>query len=172
MQFKLVPEPPESLAIVETVHRAVPLVPGNEDDCCARIMRRTEVAPRDEARTWLTFLRALELAEEGPSGFSRVRRDPNPEHLREAFRRRVYGVETVLETLETADRPLSAEEVYDRFAEEIPHYERHKYGERLEDVWGERVERQLEWAVLLDLADRTDGADGGGEAERYARAGE
>ncbi|WP_255167567.1 hypothetical protein [Natrononativus amylolyticus] len=157
MQFKLVPEPPAALAFVGEVQAAVPLVPGDEDDCCARIIRRTDVGPRDEARTWLTFLRALELATEGPSGFTRTRREPDPERLRRAFRERVYGAETVLEILADADDPLAAGTVFERFESEIPHYERRKYGARLEEVWSERVRRLLGWAVLLDLAERVDG---------------
>lgn len=156
MRFKLVPAVPEDLVRVREIQEAVPLVPGNEDDCCARIMERTGVAPRDEARTWLTFLRALGLAREGPAGFSRVREEPDPDRLREAFRERCYGADVVLEILAGADRPLSSGEVYDRFREEIPAYERHRWSNRLEEVWGERVSRLLEWACLLDLADRTE----------------
>ncbi|WP_276253361.1 hypothetical protein [Halomontanus rarus] len=156
MQFKLVPAAPDDLEYVETVQRAVPLVPGSEDDCCARIMRRTEIAPRDEARTWLTFLRALELAEEGPSGFTRTRRDPDPEHLRTAFRDRLYGVDRILEILAEADEPLSSEAVYDRFKDDVPTYEQYRWSERLEAVWSERLDRLLEWAALLDLAERVD----------------
>lgn len=154
MQFKLVPDPPADLSFVEEAQRAVPLVPGTEDDCCARIMRQTAIGARDEARTWLTFLRALELATEGPAGFSRIRRDPDPERLRSAFLDRVYGAGTILEIIETADEPLHAEAVYDRFRGEIPQYERHKYGDRVDEIWRERVERLVRWAVLLDLADR------------------
>ncbi|MCU4974826.1 hypothetical protein OB955_19075 [Halobacteria archaeon AArc-m2/3/4] len=154
MQFKLVPTAPDDLAYVETVQRAVPLVPGSEDDCCARIMRRTEIAPRDEARTWLTFLRALELAEEGASGFTRTRRDPEPEHLRDAFCDRLYGVDRLLEILAEADGPLSSKAVFDRFRDDVPAYEQYRWSDRLEEVWSERVERLLEWAVLLDLVDR------------------
>lgn len=156
MRFKLVPEPPADLSYVAEVQGAVPLVPGDENDCCARIMRRTDVAPRDEARTWLTFLRALELAAEGPSGFTRTRRNPDSDRLRRAFRERVYGAEAVLEILADADEPLGTDAVFERFRPEIPHYERNKYGPRLEEVWRERVRRLLEWAVLLDLAARAE----------------
>ncbi|MFC4249486.1 hypothetical protein ACFOZ7_21565 [Natribaculum luteum] len=156
MQFKLVPEAPEDLESVAAVQQAVPLIPANEDDCCARIMRRTEIAPRDEARTWLTFLRALGLAEEGSSGFTRTQRDPDPEDLRRTVREQIYGVEDVLETLEAADGPLAADEVYERFREKIPQYEQYRYGDRVDEIWRERVERILEWAVVLDLAERSE----------------
>ena len=153
MQFKLVPEAPDSLAYVETVQQAVPLVPGTEDDCCARIMRRTDIGPRDEARTWLTFLRAIELAQEGSAGYHRVRTDPDPAAMREAFQERVYGVDRVLELLD--DEPQTADEVFEDFREDIPEYERNKHHTRLRDVWGERVRRILEWGVLFDLLERT-----------------
>ncbi len=156
MQFKLVPEPPESLAYVETVHQAVPPVPGTEDDCCARIMRRTEISPRDEARTWLTFLRALELAAETDRGFYRIRRDPDPDALEMAFLERVYGARKVLEILDQAERPLAAETVFERFRETVPAYEQFKHRHRLEETWGERVRRLLEWCVLFGLAERGD----------------
>lgn len=155
MQFKLVPDAPADLETVASIREAVPLVPRDEDDCCARIQRRTDVGPRDEARTWLTFLRALELAEEGPSGFRRTRRDVDPDGLRRAFRERVYGAETVLEILAIAEDPLAPAAVFERFRDAIPQYERNKYGDRVDEIWRERVERLLEWAVLLELAERT-----------------
>lgn len=155
MRFKLVPEAPDGLERVREVQEAVPIVPGSEDDCCARIMDRTGIAPRDEARTWLTFLRALGLAREGPAGFSRIREEPDPDRLRERFRRRCYGAETVLGILEAADDPLTSEEVYDRFRTEIPAYEQYRWSDRLAEVWGERVTRLIEWACLLGLAERT-----------------
>ncbi len=165
MQFKLVPEAPDSLAFLETVQGAIPLVPGTEDDCCARIMRETAIGPRDEARTWLTFLRALGLAAEGQAGFYRERTEPDPESVRRMFLERVYGAREVLDLLEVAEEPRSATEVFERFRDSgsIPHYERHKHRQRLSEIWGERVRRLLEWAVLLELAERVDGG--------YVRAG-
>lgn len=159
MQFKPLPEPPtasEPIATVEAVRAALPPEPDPDLDCCARVLAETAVESRDAAADWLTFLRALELAEEGPSGFTRTRRDPNPEHLRTAFRDRLYGVDRVLEILAEADEPLSSEAVYDRFKDDVPTYEQYRWSERLEAVWSERLDRLLEWAVLLDLAERVD----------------
>jgi hypothetical protein len=155
VKFKLVPEAPGSLDLVADAQRAVPLVPGSEDDCCARLMRRVGFETRDVARTWLTFLRALELAEETPSGFKRLRTDPTPDHLRAAFRERVYGAEEALAALESADDPVSATEAFDRFRERVPEWEHHKNPRTWEQVWAERHERLLDWLVLLDLAERT-----------------
>ncbi|RLM57119.1 hypothetical protein DVK02_04810 [Halobellus sp. Atlit-31R] len=156
MRFKLLPDPPETIDVVADAQRAVPLVPGSEDDCCARLMRRLDFPSRDIARTWLTFLRALELASETPSGFVRESTEPTPEHLRAAFRGRVYGAREVLAALDT-DAPRSVETVFDEFEDRVPVWETHRAAEDWRDVWRERVERILEWAVLLDLAAERDG---------------
>ncbi|WP_135824230.1 hypothetical protein [Halorussus ruber] len=157
MQFKLVPEPPESLAFVEEAQRAVPLVPGSEDDCCARMLDRTDLQSRDQARTWLTFLRALGLAEEKSSGSARIRRDPEPAYLREQFRENVFGVPALLEILAEAEEALSAEEVFEEFKGAVPTWEHHKNPNSWQEIWGERVEYLLDWAVLLGLAEEVDG---------------
>ncbi|WP_227353710.1 hypothetical protein [Haladaptatus salinisoli] len=155
MKFKLVPEAPDDLALLADAQRAVPLVPGTEDDCCARLMERLDFPSRDVARTWLTFLRALGLAEETQSGFVRVRRDVDRDELADAFETRVYGVSAVLDRLDDSD-PLSTEAAFEEFRGEIPTWERHKDPSRVEDVWRERVENLLDWAVLFGLAERTD----------------
>lgn len=156
MRFKLVPEPPADPDFVAEAHRAVPLVPGSEDDCCARLLDRTDLRERDAARTWLTFLRALGLAEETDSEFVRIRRDPEPEYLRERFREGVFGAPAILAALADADRPLSVEEVFERFRDEVPTWEQHKNPNSWEQLWRERVGHILEWSVLLGLAERTD----------------
>ncbi|MFB6091517.1 MAG: hypothetical protein ABEK02_00735 [Haloquadratum sp.] len=156
MRFKLLPDPPDSLAFVAEAQRAVPLVPGSEDDCCARLMRRLDLPSRDVARTWLTFLRALELARETDAGFVRESTDPTPDHVRAAFRERVYGAREVLASLDRDD-PRPVDEVFDAFEERVPAWETHRAAGDWRDVWRERVERVLEWAVLLDLAETRDG---------------
>ncbi|SIR28987.1 hypothetical protein SAMN05421858_2122 [Haladaptatus litoreus] len=156
MKFKLVPSAPAEFDFVADAQKAVPLVPGTEDDCCARLMNRLGFQSRDVARTWLTFLRALELAEETQSGFARLRRDPDREKLAESFQSRVYGVSIVLSVLDEHG-PLSERAVFEKFREEIPTWERHKDPSRVEEVWRERVGNMLDWAVLLGLAERVDG---------------
>ena len=160
MQFKLVPEPPEDLDFVADSQRAVPLVPGSEDDCCARLLDRTDLTSRDEARTWLTFLRALGLAEEKSAGFARVRQDPEQEYLREQFRENVFGVPALLKILAEAEEELSAKEVFEAFRDEVPTWERHKNPNSWEEIWRERVGFLLDWAVLLRLVERVDGKYG------------
>ena len=154
MRFKLVPAAPERLDRVEEAQRAVPLVPGTEDDCCARLMRRLDFPSRDVARTWLTFLRALELAEEREAGFVRLSQEPTLDHLRTAFRERVYGAREVLDVL--GSEPSDADAVFERFEERVPEWEHYKDPAGWRQTWRERVGHLLEWLVLLDLAVRTD----------------
>ena len=156
MKFKLLPEPPESLDRVAEAQRAVPLVPGSENDCCARLMRRVGVPTRDVARTWLTFLRALRLARETDSGFVREQTEPTPDHVREAFERRVYGASEVLASLDGED-PKSVAEVFAGFEERVPVWETHRAAGDWREVWRDRVEQMLGWAVLVDLAAERDG---------------
>lgn len=154
MKFKVVPEP-RSTKFVREAQRALPLVPGSENDCCARLIERTNLPARDEAREWITFLRALGLAEETSSGFRRLRRDPNRTELATAFRERVFGVETVLEILVAADEPLGVEAIFERFRHRVPNWERHRRSD-WEGEWRERVRRLLDWTVVFDLAERDD----------------
>ncbi|WP_435319081.1 hypothetical protein [Haloarchaeobius sp. TZWSO28] len=156
MKFKHVPPAPDSLDFVETAQRAVPLVPGSEDDCCARMLQRTDLVSRDQAATWLTFLRGVGLAKEGQSGFTRIRQEPTREHLQTAFLEGVFGANDVLDILRAADEPLPADEVFARYRDDVPQWERHKNPNTWEEVWTEKVEYELDWLVLLDLAEKTD----------------
>lgn len=155
MRLKPLPPAPEDLDEVAAAQQAVPLVPGSENDCCARLMRRRGFGSRDVARTWLTFLRALELAEETDSGFKRTDRKPSPENVRESFIDRVFGAEEALDTLRTAEEPLPAETAFERLRGTVPGWERHKQ-RGWEDVWEERIGDLLDWLVLLNLAEQTD----------------
>jgi len=161
VKFKPVPPAPDEFAHVERVQRAVPLVPGTEDDCCARLVDRLGIS-RDAARTWLTFLRALELAEETQSGYRRTDADPTAAGCREAFLTRVFAADAVRETLAEAG-PLTAEETFERVRGRVPTWERHRNTEWA-DAWRERVARLLDWLVLLDAAERVAEGD---EPPRY-----
>lgn len=154
VRFKVVPAPRE--VDLEDARRAVPLVPEREDDCCVRLAADLGLRSRDEAREWLTFLRALGLVERGPSGFRRVRREADPGALREAFRERVYGAEEALCVLADADGPLPAGAVFECLREHVPPWERARHTDP-ERVWRERTERLLEWLARLGLAERADG---------------
>ena len=166
MKFKLVPEPPDTVAFVADAQAAVPLVPGSEDDCCARLMQRLGFRSRDVARTWLTFLRALDLAEETDDGFKRLRADPTSAYLRERFLSGVYGAGDVADSLLAAESGdgsdgdaggLTADEAFAAFVDRVPNWERFRTTD-WESVWRERVERHLWWFVLLGLAEERDGA--------------
>lgn len=150
MRVKAIPPPPTSLEIVEAARLAVPLVPGDEDDCCARIMDRIDIAGRDEARIWLTFLRGLGLVREGPRGFVRSQASVD---LPMAFREGIFGAAELLDLLDDAGEPVTVSTATDRFR--IPEWERRRYQDP-EGTWQERIRFILEWLVLLGEARRTD----------------
>ncbi|MXR41661.1 hypothetical protein GRX01_09970 [Halobaculum sp. WSA2] len=167
MKFKLVPEAPETVAFVADAQAAVPMVPGSEDDCCARLMRRLGFRSRDVARTWLTFLRALGLAEETDDGFKRLPADPTPAYVRDRFLSGVYGAGDVADALLAAGGAtgnsdeggggLTVDEAFAAFVDRVPNWERFRTND-WESVWRERVGRHLAWFVLLGLAEERDGA--------------
>lgn len=154
MKFKVVP-PARGLETLTAARAALPLVPDDEESCCARVMRDADVPARDEAKEWITFLRALGLAEETDSGFHRLRGDPETGALGARFRERVYGADDVLALVADADRPLTAAEAFERFA--VPEWERQRHAD-WETIWRERVGRILDWAVAFDLT--SEGPDG------------
>lgn len=152
MKFKVVPEP-RSVAFLREAQRALPLVPADENDCCARLVARTDLPSRDEARGWITFLQALGLVAETDSGFRRLRREPDANTLAEAFREHVFGAEDTLEILAAADSPLGAEAVFERFRDRVPNWERHRHAD-WETEWRERVRQLLGWALEFGLVER------------------
>lgn len=157
MKRKPLPPPPDDLATVREAQAAVPLVPGTVDDCCARLQGRLDLPGRDDAATWLDFLAALGLAEAGPSGFSRVRTEPDVEALCEAFVAGVVGAEEALAALESAAEPLDAAAVADRIAPAATPWERQRHGPDFPAVWERRTADLLGWLALLGLAERADG---------------
>lgn len=151
MRRKPVPPAPDALDRLWDAHRAVPLIPGSEDDCCGRVATRLDVTP-DEGRDWLVFCQSLGLAREVSRGFERVRDDPDPDDLRRAFEENVFGAREVLDALN--DEPMSADAVFDAFEPTVPNWERHRDPEGWESRWRDRVARLLDWAVLFDAAAR------------------
>ena len=154
MKFKPVPPAPDEFGYVARVQRAVPLVPGTEDDCCARLVDRLDLPSRDAARTWLTFLRALELAEETPSGYRRTDTAPAVAGCREAFLNRVFAADAVRDAL-AAEGPLTVDAAFEAVRERVPAWERHRDTEWT-DAWRERVADLLDWLVLLDAVERVE----------------
>jgi hypothetical protein len=155
VRFKPLPAPPSRVEDVASAGRALPLVPGPEDESVARLERRLDLPSRDVARRWLTLLRALGLVERTPSGFRRRPVDPTPESLRSAFRDRVFHAEAVLSALSAADAPLPVAAAFAAVRDDVPTWERHKNPGTWEDVWRERTRRLLEWLVVLGLAEET-----------------
>lgn len=167
LTFKPVPEPPTELETVAAVREAVPSTTteaADTADCCARVVDRTaetasgHVRDRDAAAAWLTFLRALELATDGAEGYRQTDRELERETLRTAFRERVYGAQSVIDALAAADEPLPAATVADRVQSRS-----HRRVQR------DRIERILEWAVLLELGERSAdeaAVEGDGESKR------
>lgn len=155
MKFKPVP-PATDLETLDAVRRSVPLVPDTATDCCTRVATRREMSV-EQANTWLSFLRALSLVRETDAGFVRVRGQFDRADLAVAFRERVFGAAEVLAVLADATDSLSADEVFERFEEHVPEWERRREPSGWRARWGERVERLLDWAVVFNLAERTDG---------------
>ncbi|AGB30780.1 hypothetical protein C488_03560 [Natrinema pellirubrum DSM 15624] len=179
MRFKPVPEPPADVETLETVYRALPTRVDDIDDCCAHLVEETPIEDREKAATWLTFLRALELAVEESGSFRRLETDSSGgaadlaaldrDRLGRAFRARVDGADAVCAALEAAvergstspgsqirqdaDEALTVSEVIDTLGDDRAAEGRRSRRNRVDP---ERVERLLEWAVLLGLAERAD----------------
>lgn len=120
-------------------------------------MRDADIHSQDEAKEWLTFFRALGLAEEGSRGYARVRGvDTDSDALADRFRENVYAVEETLSVLSHADEPISTAGVFDRLRDRVPAWERARSTDWAER-WRERVGRILSWSVLFGLAGERDG---------------
>lgn len=171
MKLKPVPAAPADLARVDEARRAVPLVPDAEHDCCARLMDRCGFRSRDVARTWLTFLRALDLVEATDDGFRRLRREPARDRLRESFLENVFVADDALAVLREADDPVTAAAVFERLRDRVPAWERMKQGHEWEDRWRERVGHVCDWLVLLELATETEAGYVAGEPGDERRTG-
>jgi hypothetical protein len=156
MRLKPVPPAPVDLDRLWTARKGVPLVPGSVDDCCARIRDRLDLPGRDEARTWLTFLRALGLAKETSTGYARTREDVDRATLAGRFESGVFAVREVLDAVDADDDPLDPDAVFERVEGVVPRWERQKEP-AWREVWRERVARILAWAVLLGLVEEADG---------------
>jgi len=154
MRYKTAPGPVELVGLdaLDAAHRALPLVPEEVDDCCARLVERTAVPDRDHAREWITFLQALGLAEETSRGYRRVRADVDPEALAEPFAENVFGVADLLAVLETGESQTTGD-VFESLRPTIPAWERDRHAD-WETVWEGRVARLLAWAVAFGLARR------------------
>ncbi|WP_434522046.1 hypothetical protein [Halorubrum sp. AS12] len=165
MRLKPVPEPPADLDRLREYQRAVPLVPGDTDDCCARLRRRCDLPDRQTANDWLAFLRALGLAEETSRGFVRADAEPTPERVREGLRTGILFVPEALAALDEAspDDPLTPDDLFAATRDAVPRHDRARDPD-WEAAWRDRARRLLAWLALVDLAVRVD-ADPDGAAE-------
>jgi hypothetical protein len=152
-RFKPVPEPPASLDALAEARRAVPLVPDAEADCCARLQRRLDLNDRQQAETWLMFLRALGLVERKRDGFARTRGDLDRDALAAAFRDRVVGAAAVLDAVESAEEPITVSEAFAAVRETVPEWERRRHDDWAA-VWRDRTARTLAWAALFGSVER------------------
>ncbi|MUW15223.1 hypothetical protein GJ633_11620 [Halorubrum sp. CBA1125] len=166
MRLKPVPEPPTDLDDLRAFQRAVPLVPGRTDDCCARLRRRCDLPDRQTANDWLAFLRALGLAEETPRGYVRTDAAPTKERVREGLRASVLHVPEAIEELRrgsadptTESDPLTAEALFAATRGSVPRHDRARNPD-WEAAWRERADRLLRWLALVDLAERVALPDG------------
>jgi hypothetical protein len=154
MRLKPVPEPPASLDELRAFQRAVPLVPGSTDDCCARLRERRELPDRQTANDWLAFLRTLGLARETPRGFVRADAEPTPERVREGLREGVLLVPEALSALREASPadPLTPDDLFAATRESVPRHDRAR-DPNWEATWRERADRLLRWLALVGLAE-------------------
>ena len=155
MRRKPVPPAPESIDRLWEAHRAVPLIPGTEDDCCGRLATRLDVTP-DEGRDWLVFCQSLGLARETSRGFERIRDEQTVEELGTAFEANVFGAQEVLDAIAHSDAPVTADAVFETFEPTVPNWERHRDPNGWERRWRKRVVNLLDWAVLFEVAERRD----------------
>jgi hypothetical protein len=133
------------------VRRAVPLVPGDEEDCCARIAARTAVPGRDAGREWLTFLEALELVAESEHGYHRTQGDSDRDVLAGRFLDGVYGAREVFEA--AADEPIDTKAAFAALESSVPRWEKHRNPDWRSE-WHETTERLLEWGVIFGIFER------------------
>lgn len=149
MRFKAIPPAPENLDALEDAWRALGLVPAVERSCCQRISDRRPAVDPDEARRWLALMRALEIVERGPSGYTRTRTFPEEALLRRRFRERVFGVGELLEA--GRDAPLTVERAFAAIEPHVPPWERHRAPEMWRDRWRDRVDHLLAWGQLFGV---------------------
>jgi len=153
VRYKVAP-PPRSLDFLARARGAVPLVPDDEADCCRAIQRATDVSDREQARAYLTFLRALGLVAETDRGYHRTRDAIDHEALATAYHENVFLVAELLDAVDAgADDPTSA---FEAVRGDIPRWERERDPE-WEQRWRRRVDNLLDWAAVVGSLTRADG---------------
>lgn len=151
MRYKPIPLP-RSVEDLYAIRDNIPLVPEVEDDCCSRIIARTDIDDRDAAQTWLPFLSALRLVYESELGYYRSRETISPAALGDRFLEGVFGAQEIFVIVE-AEQPNKTEDIFAAFREHVPNWERHRRT-NWETEWRERTERLLEWGVQFEVFER------------------
>ena len=146
MQYRRVP-PAADIDTLTAVWEAVPSSSETTEDCCGRICARTDVDFRENASDWLIFLTALGCVEDDGDGYHRHGELPGVETLGRRFESAVFGVDAVLDQLDT-DEALSPDEVVDGLERSLR--------ERMERAGDTSyVGRLLAWAVVFGCARET-----------------
>ena len=153
MQFKPLPEPPDTLDRLERIRRALPRDAAPEVDCCSRVIERTDVDGRDVAGEWIVFLRALDLASNDAEGYRRTETRIDPHRLGTTFRERIVDVDAVLAELESTDVPVDVDTLSASVNRSARTGQRPSFDSRDDP---DRVRRILEWAELFDLVEWVD----------------
>ena len=168
MRLKPVPDPPADLDALREYQRAVPLVPGDTDDCCARLRNRCDLPDRQTANDWLAFLRTLGLVEETLRGFVRADAEPTPDRVREGLRDGVLLVPEALAALREAspDDPLTPDDLFAATRDRVPRHDRARNPE-WEAAWRDRAVRLLGWLALVDLAAPADDPEASEDGSGY-----
>jgi hypothetical protein len=138
MRYKVAP-PPRSLSDLQQIRRAIPLVPDDELDCCLSIQRAADIDDREQARQYLTFLRALDLVATDTRGYYRTQDEFDIKRINTAYQDNVFLV-VELCTAATGD----PNEAFEAIRGEIPRWERERHCD-WEDVWRERVWNIIKW---------------------------
>ena len=141
-----------AVELVTATQRAVPLVPGSENDCCARLQRRVGFPSRDVSRTWLTFLRGLGYVEATSDGFRRLRREPTASGVRRGLLDGIVGAREIAAAL--AREPQTEQTAFAAVSEAVPRWERTRTDD-WEAVWRGRTDRLLGWFHALGMVTAT-----------------
>jgi hypothetical protein len=134
---------------VGDVQAAVPLVPGSETDCCARLGRRPEIPRRALSPTRTTFHRGLPIARAPDAGFRRTRREPTVSGVRAGLVEGVLGAREIAACV--SDGPTTLEDAFGAVEPLVPRWERTRTDE-WEQVWRARAARLCDWLAGLGLA--------------------
>jgi len=150
MRFKPIPEVPAALDRIGTIRRAVPQAREPAVDCCKQVVAEADwIRDRDDAADWLVFLRALGLVEEIDGAYVRTDEELERAALADRFLDRVADAEAVIGVLEESPRSIG----WVRDAVTRSSGSRSPSGR---GITRERVRRVLGWAVVFDLAVRSD----------------